>query len=121
IDSRGKILAFNAAAEATFGFKASQAIGQNIAGLIVPERLRGPCRRGLAHLLETGEGPILGKRVEMPALRAGGEEFPVEVAVVANPLRGLTAFTAPIRDLTDRKRADKELAQAAMYDRLTGL
>jgi diguanylate cyclase (GGDEF)-like protein/PAS domain S-box-containing protein len=121
IDSRGKIVAFNAAAEATFGFKASQAIGQNIAGLIVPERLREPYRRGLAHLLETGEGPILGKRVEMPALRAGGEEFPVEIAVVANQLRGAACFTATIRDLTDRKQAEKELARAAMYDKLTGL
>jgi diguanylate cyclase (GGDEF)-like protein/PAS domain S-box-containing protein len=121
IDSRGKILAFNAAAEATFGFKASQAIGQNLAELIVPQRLREPYRRGLAQFLETGEGPILGKRVEMPALRASGEEFPVEVAIVANQLRGLVCFTATIRDLTDRKRAEKELARAAMYDRLTGL
>ena len=121
IDSRGKIVAFNAAAEATFGFKASQAIGKNIAGLIVPERLREPYRRGLAHLLETGEGPILGKRVEMPALRASGEEFPVEIAVVANQLRGAACFTATIRDLTDRKQAEKELARAAMYDKLTGL
>ena len=121
IDSRGKIIAFNAAAEATFGFKASQAIGKDIAGLIVPERLREPYRRGLARYLESGEGPILGKRVEMPALRASGEEFPVEVAIVANPLRGSICFTATIRDLTDRKRAEKELAHAAMYDRLTGL
>jgi diguanylate cyclase (GGDEF)-like protein/PAS domain S-box-containing protein len=121
IDSRGKIVAFNAAAEATFGFKASQAIGQNLAGLIVPERLREPYCRGLAHLLETGEGPILGKRVEMPALRASGEEFPVEIAVVANQLRGAACFTATIRDLTDRKQAEKELARAAMYDKLTGL
>ena len=121
IDSRGKILAFNAAAEATFGFTASDAIGRDIAELIVPQRLREPYRRGLARLLETGEGPILGKRVEMPALRASGEEFPVEVAVVANPLRGLTCFTATIRDLTDRKRAERELAHAAMYDKLTGL
>ena len=121
IDSRGVILAFNAAAEATFGYKASQAIGRGIADLIVPERLRQSYRRGLAHYLKSGEGPILGKRVEMPALRAGGEEFPVEVAVVANPLRGSVCFTATIRDLTDRKQAEKELARAAMYDRLTGL
>jgi diguanylate cyclase (GGDEF)-like protein/PAS domain S-box-containing protein len=121
IDSRGKILAFNAAAEATFGFKASQAIGQSLAELIVPERLREPYRRGLAHYLKSGEGPILGKRVEMPALRASGEEFPVEVAIVANPLRGSICFTATIRDLTDRKQAEKELARAAMYDKLTGL
>ena len=121
IDSRGKILAFNAAAEATFGFKASQAIGKSLADLIVPERLREPYRRGLAHYLQSGEGPILGKRVEMPALRANGEEFPVEVAVVANALRGSVCFTATIRDLTDRKQAEKELARAALYDRLTGL
>lgn len=121
IDSRGKILAFNAAAEATFGFKADQAVGQDLAGLIVPERLREPYRKGLAQYLKTGEGPILGKRVEMPALRASGEEFPVEVAIVANALRGSMCFTATIRDLTDRKQAEKELAHAAMYDRLTGL
>ncbi|HZL89601.1 MAG TPA: EAL domain-containing protein [Pirellulaceae bacterium] len=121
IDSRGEILAFNAAAEATFGFKASQAIGQKLAGLIVPERLREPYRRGFAHYLETGQGPILGKRIEMPALRASGEEFPVEVAIVANALHGSTCFTATIRDLSDRKQAEEKLARAAMYDRLTGL
>jgi PAS domain S-box-containing protein len=108
IDSRGKILAFNAAAEATFGFKAAQAMGQELAELIVPERLREPYRRGLSHYLESGEGPILGKRVEMPALRAGGEEFPVEVAIVANQLRGSVCFTATIRDLTARKQAEEE-------------
>jgi diguanylate cyclase (GGDEF)-like protein/PAS domain S-box-containing protein len=121
IDSRGKILAFNAAAEATFGYKAAQAIGRDIAELIVPQRLREAYLRGLANYLKSGEGPILGKRVEMPALRASGEEFPVEVAVVANPLRGSVCFTATVRDLTDRKQAEKELARAAMYDRLTGL
>jgi diguanylate cyclase (GGDEF)-like protein/PAS domain S-box-containing protein len=121
IDSSGTILAFNAAAEATFGFKASQAVGAKLAELIVPERLREPYRRGLESHLKKGDGPILGKRVEMPALRASGEEFPVEVAVVANALRGSVCFTATIRDLTDRKRAENELAHAAMYDRLTGL
>jgi diguanylate cyclase (GGDEF)-like protein/PAS domain S-box-containing protein len=121
IDSHGKILAFNAAAEATFGYKASKAIGRDIASLIVPERLREPYRRGLALYLKTGKGPILGKRVEMPALRASGEEFPVEIAIVANALHGSIRFTATIRDLTDRKQAEQELARAAMYDKLTGL
>ncbi len=121
IDSRGIILAFNAAAEATFGFKASQAIGRCLADLIVPERLREAHRRGLAHYLKCGEGPILNKRVEMQGLRASGEEIPVEVAIVAIPLRGAVCFTATIRDLTDRKEAEKKLARAALYDRLTGL
>jgi diguanylate cyclase (GGDEF)-like protein/PAS domain S-box-containing protein len=121
IDSRGKIIAFNAAAEATFGYEAAEVIGQDLAGLIVPERLREPFRRGLAHYLKTGEGPILGKRVEMSALAASGEEFPVEVAIVANHLRGSVCFTATIRDLTLRKHAEMELARAAMYDKLTGL
>src|SRR5262245_31362305 len=121
IDSRGKIIAFNAAAEATFGYQAAEAIGQDLTDLIVPERLREPYRRGLARYLETGEGPILGKRVEMSALSASGEEFPVEVAIVANKFRGSVCFTATIRDLTLRKHAEMELARAAMYDKLTGL
>ena len=50
----------------------------------------------------------------MSALAASGEEFPVEVAIVANKLRGSVCFTATIRDLTLRKHAEMELARAAM-------
>jgi diguanylate cyclase (GGDEF)-like protein len=89
--------------------------------LIVPERLRELFRRGLGHYLKTGEAPILGKRVEMSALAASGEEFPVEVAIVANKLRGSVCFTATIRDLTLRKHAEMELARAAMFDKLADL
>jgi PAS domain S-box-containing protein len=107
IDHQGKIVEFNPAAEATFGFSRAEAVGQQMAELIIPPSLRDRHYRGLAHYLATGEGPVLGKRVEMPALRADGTEFPVELAITRIPSNGAPAFTAYIRDISERKRAER--------------
>jgi PAS domain S-box-containing protein len=107
IDHQGKIIQFNPAAEATFGFSRAEAVGQQMAELIIPPSLRDRHYRGVAHYLATGEGPVLGKRIEMPALRADGTEFPVELAITRIPTNGAPAFTAYIRDITERKRTER--------------
>src|SRR5919109_159938 len=81
IDHRGSVLDFNPAAERLFGRSRAGVQGKNIAELIVPPRLREAHHRGMAHYLATGEGPVLGKRVEMPALRSDGTEVQVELAI----------------------------------------
>jgi signal transduction histidine kinase len=78
-----------------------------MAELIVPPPLREKHYRGLAHYLATGEGPVLDKRIEMTALRADGTEFPVELAVTRIPAEGPPQFTAYLRDITERKRAEQ--------------
>src|SRR5712691_6862282 len=69
MDANGRVREFNPAAERTFGFSRAQAIGQELATLIIPERMREQHRKGLAHYLKTGEGPLLGHRIEIEAAR----------------------------------------------------
>src|SRR6185369_11487092 len=79
VDHEGRIVEFNPAAEATFGWTREQALGKTMVESIVPPRLREAHRRGFAHYLATGIGPILGKRLELSAIRADGTEFPIEL------------------------------------------
>jgi PAS domain S-box-containing protein len=109
IDGDGNIVAWNPAAEATFGYRREQALGQNMAELIIPPEMRAAHQAGIARYLATGDGPLLAQRVEMVAMRASGETFPAELAIVAIPSGGGPLFTGYLRDITDRKRAENEL------------
>jgi two-component system, sensor histidine kinase and response regulator len=84
-------------------------LGQELAALVIPPSLRAAHRGGLARYLATGEGPILGKRLELSALRADGTEFPVELSITRLPTEGPPVFTSFLRDITDRKRAEEEI------------
>ncbi|SAL27737.1 PAS domain S-box protein [Caballeronia humi] len=111
IDRDGCIIEFNPASERTFGYRREDVIGRELAGLVIPPELRDAHRQGLKRYLATGEGPLLGKRIEVPALRADGTEFPVEISVT--PVSGGASFvTATVRDITERKRAQAELRAA---------
>lgn len=109
INAQGEVVEFNPGAERIFGYARSEVLGRSLAELIVPADLREAHRQGLARCVATGEGRLLGKIVEMPALRADGSEFPAELAVVRIGLDGPPMFTAYIRDITERKRAEAEL------------
>jgi PAS domain S-box-containing protein len=109
IDKFARVTYVNGAFERTFGYRAQDVIGQDLAEKIVPPALREAHRRGLARYLETGQDTILDRRIELPAMRADGTEFPVELAVTRTGLPGEAAFTAHVRDITDRQRAEHEL------------
>ena len=109
IDHTGVILEFNPAAERIFGYTREQVMGKEMAALIVPPSLREGHRRGLAHYLATGEGPVLGRRLELTALRADGTEFPVELSITRIGSDEPPTFTGFVRDITERKRARTEL------------
>lgn len=112
MDHEGKIVEFNAAAERMFGHPASEVIGKVMADLIIPPALREKHRRGLAHYLATGEGPVLGKRIELTGMRSDGSEFPVELALTRVNLSGPPLFTGYLRDVTERKRAREDLERS---------
>lgn len=105
MDHEGKIVDLNPAAERIFGYARNDALGTTVAELMIPERLREQHREGLERYLATGVGPVLGKRIELPALHANGEEFPVEISISAVRDVEPPMFTATLRDLTDAKRA----------------
>ncbi len=109
MDAMGKVVEFNPAAENTFGYSRSDAVGKDLADLIIPASLRDKHHKGMEHYLATGDGPVLGKRLELPALRADGTEFPVEVAITRIPTAGSPLFTAYLRDISERKRLEESL------------
>jgi PAS domain S-box-containing protein len=112
MDDRGVIVEFNPAATAMFGFSREEAIGRDMAELIIPERLREPHRRGLSRYLRTRTGTYLDGRVEVAGLRADGTEFPAEVTITQIARPGKPLFTGFVRDITDRKRADSQIRQS---------
>src|SRR5262245_54108717 len=111
IDHEGHVLDFNPAAESMFGFTRAEAVGREMAELIIPLRLRARHRAGLQRAVETGRDTIVGQRIEINAVRKNGEEFPVELAITrictndSPPL-----FTGHIRDISGRKRAESRRA-----------
>ena len=109
IDDQGQIVEFNPAAEATFGYTRSEVVGKPLAELIVPTRLRSRHNQGFAEYLLQGKEGLIGKRLELPAVRSDGTEFPAEVSITAVELGGEKIFTAYLRDITEQKRTASAL------------
>ena len=119
INQEGSVVEWNPAAERTFGCTEADALGRELAELIVPPSLRDAHRRGMAHYLATGEGPVLNKRIEITGQRSDGTEFPVELAITPIRLEGMTLFTATLRDISDRRGAEQQLQdQEEQYRRV---
>jgi len=100
--SDGTIADWNGRAAEMFGWSGEQAIGRNMAELIIPAPHRAAHRHGVEHFLATGEGPVLGRRIEISALRRTGEEVPVELAI--SPVREDSGvyFVGCLRDISAR-------------------
>lgn len=99
----GSIVGWNGIAERTFGWTAEEACGQDLSALIVPPAHRGRHNDGLAHFLSTGEGPVLNRRIEVPALRRDGSEIPIELSVTSSEQFGEHLFVGFLRDISERK------------------
>jgi len=106
MDAEGVIIDWNTEAEKIFGISSSQAIGRKLSETIIPERHRERHQAGLAHFLKTGEGPLLGKRLEIAALRADSSEFRVVLAI--SPVRWADTwiFNAFLHEIPDLKELD---------------
>ena len=115
IDREGCITEFNPAAERTFGYRRDKVLGQQLADVIIPPALREGHRHGFARYLATGEARVLGKRIEMTALRADGSEFPAELAITRISLDGPPSFTGYLRDITERKQSEEELRRGEAF------
>ncbi len=110
IDSTGIVTDWNAQATAIFGWSREEALGRALTGTIIPERDRQAHEHGIREFLRTGAGAILNRRIEIIALHRGGWEFPVELAVSPAKIGDAYIFSAFIRDITDRRRAERRLA-----------
>jgi PAS domain S-box-containing protein len=113
IDRQGKIIEFNPAAERTFGYAREEVIGQDVAEIIIPPAVRGAHRRGMQRYLTTGESSLLGKRVQVTAMRRDGSEFPAELTITHVRSRQQSIFCAWLRDITRDKWIQEELRRHA--------
>ena len=111
MDAQGHITEWNKQAEAVFGWSHSEALGGNMAEMIIPPALRDAHTKGMNRFLAHGIGPILNTRVEVQAINRTGIVFPVELTVSAHKLADGHHFTAFVRDITERKKAETQIAR----------
>jgi len=108
IDSESRIVDWNPQGEAVFGWQTQEAIGQMLYDLVIPVQYREAHKQGLRHFLNTGEGPVLNKHIELSALHRNGHEFPIELEIAPLELGKEILFTAFVRDVTTRKLVEAE-------------
>ncbi|MBV9837793.1 MAG: SpoIIE family protein phosphatase [Solirubrobacterales bacterium] len=107
----GRVRDWNPAAAQTFGYRWEQAIGGELAELIIPGPLRDAHRNGLRRLLETGESTILDRRLTLTALRDDGSEFPIELTITRVPEVEPPLFAGFVRELSDQDAVARENAR----------
>jgi PAS domain S-box-containing protein len=108
IDVNGRIIFWNQKAEVMFGYKTAEVIGQPVA-VIMPERFRNAHQMGLNHAASSKKSKITGNILELVGLRKDASEFPIELSLANWETKEGIFFTAIIRDISERKQAEKEL------------
>jgi diguanylate cyclase len=121
MDLEGRIREWNCQAEMIFGWTAEEAIGRPLVNTIIPPSYRDAHIDGLARYLATGEGTVLGRRLEVEGRRRDGTEFPVELTIWALGSGRAVTFNALVHDVSERRRAEAALWELALVDDLTGL
>ncbi|MFP3984241.1 MAG: diguanylate cyclase, partial [Desulfurivibrionaceae bacterium] len=121
MDNRGAISFWNPAATEILGYRPEEAIGQDLHEMLAPQRYHEAVRSALPAFLETGCGNLVGKKVELSALKKNGCEISVALTLSAVFLQEQWHAVGILRDITGQKNMEKELARLAETDNLTGL
>lgn len=116
IDSGGVISYVNAEAARMFGHHPDGLLGAPVT-VIIPERFHQAHWAGMARHLATGETRLIGGTVSVPARRCDGSEFPVELSLATWQVDGARSFSAIIRDVSERRKAQEELERALAMER----
>jgi len=112
VDERQNVVLFNAAAQKIFRCSAEHAIGKPL-DRFIPERFRTAHRGHIERFGSTGTTTrLMGARLELFGLRADGEEFPIDASISQVVTKGRKYYTVILRDVTERKKAERELQHA---------
>ncbi|MGZ4962313.1 MAG: PAS domain S-box protein [Limisphaerales bacterium] len=111
MDRDGRVMEFNSAAQKTFGYSREEAIGRDLAALIIPSEARQRHRDAISQYVASGSDFLMGRRIEIMAMRKDGTEFPAEMALTPIQIEGGPIFTGYLRDITERKRAEKAMRE----------
>ncbi len=112
VNEDGIIIDWNPQAEILFGWTKEEIVGQLVSDKIIPPAFREAHNQGFQRYLRTRKGTMLNQRIEVSALNRQGEIFPIEICVNPFTVEGATIFSAFIRDITQRKKAEQALQHA---------
>lgn len=109
-DDKGHITEINAATTLTLGYIQDELIGREMVSALFPESQQERYRQAMRQFQQLGiEGSRMGRRLEVRVLHANGTEFPAELAFIPVNVGGRSVFTAYLRDISERKRAEDAL------------
>jgi sigma-B regulation protein RsbU (phosphoserine phosphatase) len=111
IDQQGQVVHWNPAAERMFGYRAEEIQGAIAHETLVPASHVARARQGWTRFVETGEGPAVGRVLQLSAVRKNGDEFPIEIAVSSFRVEQQWWAAAIIRDISERVRTEKTLRE----------
>ena len=111
MDEESTILSVNPATERTFGYTAEELVGQRIS-ILQPPALQSAHTAGLGRYLATGKRHIDWAMAEVVGRRKDGTEIPIEISIGEYPSGGRRIFAGFLRDITERKAAERELREA---------
>lgn len=117
-DAQGCIVQFNPAAETLFNISSKEAIGQNLKDVLIPERFHEAHQQGFDRFVRAKNHSNFGTRFELIAKRTDGVEFPIELALSAMSSDDGEVCSAVIRDISDRKEAERQRRQAQNMESL---
>ncbi|MDX9785942.1 MAG: HD-GYP domain-containing protein [Desulfobacterales bacterium] len=114
MDDKGRVIAFNPAAEKIFGYHSDQVVGRMVSDILIPKPLRKRHEKGLERFLSTGEKKIIGRRLKVTAMRANQSLFRAEMEVISVNPETTPVFIAYLRDISEQERVEKAHRQYTM-------
>ena len=113
VDAHGVVRAWNRQAEETFGWSQDEAVGGSMADMVVPDHLRDAHNHGMSRYLKTGDGHLIGRRIEIDGRHRDGRQFPVELTIIDTELAGERLFVGYLRNIAERRQAEVDLRENA--------
>ena len=110
----GRIILWNQVAESIFGYSTEEITGKPLA-ILMPEQHRMSHDQAMERLLSGAKAHVVGKTVELIGLRKNGAEFPIELSLASWAGKEEVFFTGIIRDITDRKLSEAQIAALAKF------
>jgi PAS domain S-box-containing protein len=112
MDNEGNISYWNEAAEKIFGHSSQEALGKEMHIFLAPLRYHKAYREGFSRFKITGQGPAIGKLLELVAVKKNGMEFPMELSVSSVQFKGLWHAVGILHDISERKNLEQQLRHA---------
>ncbi len=110
----GGVTLWSPGAEAIFGWKEQEVLGKPVHQLLAPARFHDAFAKGLGAFHASGQGPAVGRTVELDAVHQDGHELPIELSLSAIQQSGRWCAVGIVRDISERKQFEK-LAQNQLH------